>query len=355
MLHRLDHIPDGLLDCSASELAGIISDTTLIELPGDRTPPLFLSVLLHGNEPTGLAVAQNILKKYAGGSLPRSILLFIGNVKAAAEDKRRLDDQPDYNRIWLEGRIDNESDIHLEIAALLHEMARRPLFASIDIHNNTGINPHYACINRLEPAFLNLARRFSRTVIYFVRPSGVQSKAFSHLCPSVTLECGKVGDEYGIQRATAFVDEILNSDAVEQTPVVDEDIDLFHTTAVVKVPESISLSFDGSPANIRFIQGIESLNFEEIPAHTTLAQLENGVTAPLLVMDEDGENITGDIFRVEDGALRNNKPLMPSMLTLDAKVIRQDCLCYVMERYRIAMGEKFTTDDKPVWTTDGAS
>jgi len=24
---------------------------------------------------------------------------------------------------------------------------------------------------------------------------------------------------------------------------------------------------------------------------------------------------------------------MPSMLTLDAQVIRQDCLCYLMERY----------------------
>jgi len=40
---------------------------------------------------------------------------------------------------------------------------------------------------------------------------------------------------------------------------------------------------------------------------------------------------------------------MPSMLTLDEKVIRQDCLCYVMERYQIAMGEKFTDDDRPVW------
>lgn len=354
MLHRFDHIPDGLVDCSATELIHIIPDSTLIELEGAKQNPLFLSVLLHGNEPTGLAVAQNILRKYQGSGLPRSLLLFIGNVIAAAEGKRRLDGQPDYNRIWLEGRIEKESDIHLEIAALLHEMARRPLFASIDIHNNTGINPHYACINRLDDRFLNLARQFSRKMIYFVRPSGVQSKAFSHLCPAVTLECGKVGDEIGIQLATAFVDGILTSDSIQEMAVSDDDIDLFHTLAVVKVPDTVSISFDGSAADIQFINGIESLNFEEIPPGTTLAHVRDGVTVPVVVMNEDGETITSDVFSIVGGNLVNNKPLMPSMLTLDEKVIRQDCLCYVMERYRIAMGEKFTTDDRPVWAPDTA-
>jgi len=83
----------------------------------------------------------------------------------------------------------NESEIHHDIAELLHEMARLSLFASIDIHNNTGINPHYGCVKKLDPQFLNLSRLFSRTMIYVVQPGGVQSKAFSHLCPAVTLEC----------------------------------------------------------------------------------------------------------------------------------------------------------------------
>jgi len=349
ILQRINTIPEGLLDCSPEELITIVPDTTLIELEGRNKTPLFLSVLLHGNEPTGLVVAQNILRQYQQSGLPRSILLFIGNVKAACQGRRRLDDQPDYNRIWLESRVKHESGIHLEIAALLHELARRPLFASIDIHNNTGINPHYACINRLDAQFLNLARQFSRTVIYFVQPGGVQSKAFAHLCPSVTLECGKVGDEFGIQRATTFVDEILNLDTIPDTEVNDDDIDLFHTLAVVKVPDEVTLSFDDSDTDIRFIPGMETLNFEEIPAGTTLARIRENVEHPLLVMNETGEKITGDVFDVSNGELVNIKPLMPSMLTLDEKVIRQDCLCYVMERYQISMGEKFTDDDRPVW------
>lgn len=350
MIHRLNSIPDGLLECSARELLTVIPDSTLISLEGREKTPLFLSVLLHGNEPTGLVVAQNILKKYLDSDLPRSLLLFIGNVKAASEGKRHLDDQPDFNRVWLEGKIENESDFHLHISELLHEMARRPLFASIDIHNNTGINPHYGCVNKLDFRFLNLARKFSRTMIYFVRPSGVQSKAFSHLCPSVTLECGKVGDEFGIQLATSFVDEVLNMKAIPDNGVSDEDIDLFHTLAVIKIPDTVSFSFDGSEADMQFIQGIETLNFEEIPANTILARVAQSITEPILVLDEDGGNITSELFSITEGNLVTRKALMPSMLTLDEKVIRQDCLCYVMERYRIGMGEKETSDEKPVWT-----
>jgi len=92
MLQRINTIPEGLLDCSPEELITIVPDTTLIELEGRNKTPLFLSVLLHGNEPTGLVVAQNILRQYQQSGLPRSILLFIGNVKAASQGRRRLGD-----------------------------------------------------------------------------------------------------------------------------------------------------------------------------------------------------------------------------------------------------------------------
>ena len=355
MLHRMNSVPDGLLDCPADQLLSVIPDSTLLCLRGALPEAVFLSVLLHGNEPTGLVVAQNILKKYAAPGLPRSLYLFIGNVHAASEHKRRLDGQPDFNRIWLERQVDGETDIHRRVRELMHEMAQQPLFASIDIHNNTGINPHYACINRLGSPFLNLARKFARTMIYFVRPSGVQSKAFSHLCPAVTLECGKVGDEFGIQLATAFVDEVLNMKELPDASLTDGDIDLFHTLAVVKIPEHIAFSFDGSDADISFIGGMESLNFEEIPAGTTLARVREGVVNPILVLDEDGQDITWQLFDIVQGSLVNRIPLMPSMLTLDARVIRQDCLCYVMERYFLSMGEKIADDDSPVWVPDSSA
>ena len=76
-----------------------------------------------------------------------------------------------------------------------------------------------------------------------------------------------------------------------------------------------------------------------------------GVNDAVVVVDENGGMITDEVFTISEGCLVNNITLMPYMLTLD-RVIRQDCLCDVMERYQIAMEEKFTTDDKPIWAPD---
>ncbi len=345
MLNRLNYIPDGLLECSASEIFKILQGPTLIELEGTRKQPLFLSVLLHGNETSGWEVTKNILARYTKAALPRSLILFIGNVEAASQDKRRLASQPDYNRIW----IDGDTAEHKMIQGLLNEMANKKLFASIDIHNNTGINPHYACINHLDFRFINLARKFTRMVIYFVRPSGVQSKAFAEFCPSVTLECGQAGDEYGIQLASNFVDEILNSDEIANEKVDDSEIDLFHTVGVIKVKNNASISFDEQKADITFIKGIENLNFEEIPAGTPLASLRRGITDSFHMLNEDGKDISHELFELQGNSLLSKINLMPAMLTMDEKIIRQDCLCYVMERYQIGMGEKLIEEAAPLW------
>jgi len=45
-------------------------------------------------------------------------------------------------------------------------MRLRDVFASVDIHNNTGLNPHYGCVTALRHASLHLAAMFSRTVVY---------------------------------------------------------------------------------------------------------------------------------------------------------------------------------------------
>jgi len=50
------------------------------------------------------------------------------------------------------------------------------------------------------------------------------------------------------------------------------------------------------------------------------------------VWSEVGEDVGDRFFMVEDGQLRTKRAVMPSMLTRDEEVIRQDCLCYLMER-----------------------
>ncbi|EGW54276.1 M14 family metallopeptidase [Candidatus Endoriftia persephone] len=333
MLKQAFSIPDGLLDRQADQLASLLEGPTLLHLPGARPDPLFVSVLMHGNETVGWEAIRQLLRRYAGGrELPRALSLFIGNLTAAAQGVRRLPGQPDYNRVWPGSEAQGLPEQRL-MQQVVEEMRRRQPFASVDIHNNTGLNPHYACVNRIEPRFLHLAALFGRTVVYFLRPRGVTSMAMAELCPSVTLECGRVGESRGVEHAMDYLDACLHLAEHPQHPMAEHDIDLFHTVAQVKIREEASIGFDGAVGDIVFHSDIDHMNFRELPVGTALAHIGPIGTKLLDVRDERGIDRTERYFHVEDGELRLRTAVMPSMLTTDASIIRQDCLCYLMERY----------------------
>jgi len=102
--------------------------------------------------------------------------------------------------------------------------------------------------------------------------------------------------------------------------------------ATVKVPEHIGFGFEPAEADIVFPSGLDHLNFRELPAGSELGRVRAGLVGPLEVSDEHGADVGHRIFDWRDGRLRLRKRLMPAMLTKDAQVIRQDCLCYLMER-----------------------
>ena len=331
MLTQYDALPTGLLELPAHRLAEVLPGPALIHLPGRREPPLFVSVLLHGNEDTGWQAAQSVLRKYAAAELPRALSLFIGNVEAARSGLRRLDGQPDYNRVWPGSEEAHPAELAM-MQQVVDAMRARGVFASLDIHNNTGLNPHYACVNRLDPDFLHLATLFSRIVVYFLRPRGVQSAAFAELCPSVTVECGKPGTPGGVEHAAAFMEAALHLSEFPAHPVSPHDIDLFHTVATVKVPEAASFGFGTPEADIDFLPELDHCNFRELKRGDRLGRLRPDSAARLLVLDEQGEDVSSDLFDYRHGDVTLAKTLMPAMLTRDARVIRQDCLCYLMER-----------------------
>jgi len=334
MLKVIENIPQGFLETDATGMQALLQAPTLMHLQGRREQPLFVSVLLHGNEITGLQAIQDLLRKYKDLQLPRSLSVFIGNVSAAEQGMRRLDGQPDYNRTWpgTEYATCEETQMMHQIK---DEMRQRNVFASIDIHNNTGINPHYGCVNVVDHRFFHLATLFSRTVVYFTRPLGVQSAAFADLCPSVTIECGKVGQQYAENHAMDFVDAALHLADIPEHPFPEQDIDLFHTIAIVKIPEHASFSFNGDDTDFCFDSDIDHMNFRELEKGTHLGRLRHSGGSQLEAWSNDGVNISNELFECRGQEIVTRKALMPSMLTLNEKVIRQDCLCYVMERYKL--------------------
>jgi hypothetical protein len=129
-------IPDGFLEHPAERLADLLPGPCLIDLPGREPRPLFVSVLLHGNEDTGLVAVQEVLRRHPPCGLARSLLLFVGNVGAAAVNLRTLPDRSDYNRVWPGTLTPDVPEARMARWVFDYAASRRP-FASIDIHNNS--------------------------------------------------------------------------------------------------------------------------------------------------------------------------------------------------------------------------
>ncbi|MEF8833249.1 MAG: M14 family metallopeptidase [Halofilum sp. (in: g-proteobacteria)] len=339
-LHEIDHIPNGLLETPAPALHRILPGPTLIHLPGERPDALFVSVLQHGNEDTGLLAVQRLLAAYEGQPLPRALSLFIGNVEAARHARRHLDHQVDFNRAWpgTEQPAGPETRV---LAEVFERLRARSLFASVDIHNTSGSSPHHVGVNSLDPRCLQLAHRFSRTIVHFTRPRGAQAQAFLALCPAVILECGRVGSAEGVPHARDFLAACLDLDAIPEQPPAPGDLDLFDSVAMVTIPASVRFGFewpahDADPDLDLCLPGdIDRLNFRELAAGTVLGRCR-GSNTPVAARDPAGADVTAAFFECRGGQLRLRRTVMPSLLTPDARIIRQDCLCHLMERIAAA-------------------
>ena len=334
MLNEMNQLPDGFLTAKAEDLHDILKVPTLFHLQGINPQPLFVCTLLHGNETTGLYAIQRLLKKYREKSLPRAISLFVGNVAAAKEGQRRLDNQDDYNRIW-PGSHHGDSPEKDMMHLVTHIMRKKKPFASIDIHNNTGKNPHYGCINILNPHGLVLASKFSDIAVYFTSPKGVQSSAFSDFCPSAVLECGQSGDKSGEDHALAYLESILELDDLSSHN--SNNLKLYHTVARVLIPRTVSIGNDinSGSCDICLSEQLDDKNFHKIHPGTEFATVDASKEKLVIVSSESSEDVTDEYIEINNNKLLFKKPVTLSMYTRNEKAIRQDCVCYFMEELHI--------------------
>jgi len=330
MLNEINFVPEGFLTATVEELEDLLKTPTLIHLSGVNPQPLFVSTLLHGNETTGFYAIQRLLKKYTEQPLPRAVSIFIGNIAAAKENQRHLDDQDDYNRIW-PGSHHGDSAEKDMMQAVTYIMRKKKPFASIDIHNNTGKNPHYACINILNPHGLVLASKFSDIAVYFTSPKGVQSSAFSDFCPSAVLECGQSSDKSGVDHAQAYLETILSMDDLSSHN--SGSLKLYHTVARVTIPKTVTIgeSVNSDCHDVCLSEQLDDKNFHHIQVGTEFATVNREKEKLLIVSSESDEDVTDEYIEMDDGRLLFKKPVTLSMFTRCEKAIRQDCVCYFME------------------------
>ena len=298
------HLPARAL---AEELAG----PTLFDLRQEDKPPLFVSVLVHGNEPSGWDAVRNLHHELERASA----LVFVGNVTAAQAGVRTLPGRVDFNRVW-EGGNGPEAALAAEVVAIA--AAAKPKLA-IDMHNNTGRNPPYAVIARTDQPTLKLARRFSNLTLFGTQPGGYQTRRFAEFCPAATVEVGTPDDPASTDRATAFLRDLLEGAPRCRRPAAPSadpsTQTLFETAARVTVS-----------ANTRLAPDTQRYNFRTAPAGTVLAQ-----AGTLRAWSADGREIGSGYFRRRNGATVLSAATPIAMYTPDLAAARLDCLCYLLE------------------------
>ena len=338
-LHILyDELPNTFLEISHRDIKKVFNKPTLIHLSGEKPSAIFVSILLHGNEYSGLEIMQEILQKYKttnGYKLPRSIWLFVGNVDAAELGLRLLDSQVDFNRAW-PGTPDVNNDTAKLIEHVMKTITQTELFAAVDLHNNTGQNPPYGCISQVNEQNKYLCTLFNHIAMVFKTPKGVSTMAFDHICPAITLECSTPGNIPAKEKACALIDALLHMDHFPHKAVPEHDLQLVQNSATIKINENVTFSFEEnlyapSEMDLAVISHFDHHNFTILKEGEVFAHAK--VEKPFIVTSQNGEDITDFIIENSNGAISLKKALMPAMISIDKKIVLQDCLCYLLEDY----------------------
>lgn len=331
-LSILNTTPFELLSAPPEKIHSILGGPTIIDIPSSINPnadAIFISILLHGNERSGFFAVQKILNEINNEKfiLPRRFILFIGNTIATEQNLRQLPDQTDFNRVWSGG------DCKLASVAkeVLLYLQKKKLFCAIDIHNNTGHNPFYSCINKVDHEYLSLAKFFFKPTVYFTRPHEVLSMALTPFCPSVTLEVGLSGDAQGIQILVEKLKSLFLLPSLENLEVPAQK-DIYHTMGKLMIDPRATIDFqfsEESENDFSFVPNIDHFNFTALTVGQVLAYVKN----PELIWIEDHpmENCFYEYFCYRNKKLVVQKNFIPAMLTQNQNIMKSDCFCYIME------------------------
>jgi hypothetical protein len=326
-LNILNSLPADILSINSTQLHDVIGGPTIVHLNKEANDHLVISCLLHGNETTGFYGIVDFLKSLDLDSLGRGIVIIFGNTLAAKTKVRHLSDQRDYNRIWDGG----ESDEEVFANDVIDYCKELKLFASIDIHNNTGKNPYYGCVNLRDTNYLNLARAFSKKIVYFTEPKEVCSMAFSKICPAVTIEAGQPDLAEGIDKVKNYLLQIYHINSLEElTPAFPSPI--FYTNARIKVHKEARIDFHNEltkDIDISLISTLELLNFDFINEGKCLGWCRRHDL--FTVVDNEGFDVTEQYFEFVEDRIITKRMFIPSMFTMNEFVLKEDCLGYIMQ------------------------
>jgi succinylglutamate desuccinylase len=325
--------PPGLLDRTPREVLRELGTTTWMRLPGtDGEPARAVVTLLHGDESTGLEALLTVLRRRQ--RFPFDLHVVLGNVEAALHGSgfahRYLDGQEDGNRIWERPLPDDASAQRRAADAVLDDVLAAPLGGMIDVHNTTGANPFHGIVADDRPASLDIATRFSTTLLRWDLGVGTIIEAVAPTAPVAAVECGLPGR----RASTAFaVDGLRRFLGPPPGAFPPPDHDLITDLRRVEVLPDVRFRFGGAPddeAELTLVPDGDAANLREVTAGHVLGHIRPGAPLPLRVTTPSGEEVTDQLLEVtSDGTVVTRRRAVPVMVVRTVDAVRKDCLCYL--------------------------
>lgn len=323
MLKILNKLPEKLYDSAPDELEKLFESPVLIHLNGENSNPILFSCLMHGNETTGFLALQRILNKYRNKSLPRSVSIFIGNIKAASKGLRQLPDEGDFNRIWKE-----DNPLAME---MWNEIERLQPEAVIDLHNNSGNNPLYCVLVNKQSEALNLGRLFCDNILIFPQIQGTFEYFWHDKYPSITLEAGIPEDKNNIEIVFNYIDSLLNIQSIKNHKFDDssEKLKIYKHLGTLRIPAECTVGYTGENSDFTINQNLDENNLKTVEAETIFFKSPSNITP--YFTDPYGKDIFDEYFLLKNGEIITKKRMIPTMITTNLRIVKSDCLCYMME------------------------
>jgi succinylglutamate desuccinylase len=333
---KFDGMPADFFHVSPHNIETWLKGPAIFKIRGENQslPPLLISTLLHGNETTGFLALQQLLKKFRDDEygLLRNLIIMIGNPKASTKASRHLPTQPDYNRIWgMHQQTENLTEENIMANEILDFVISEKPYAHVDIHNNTGKNPFYCVVSKLDQHFKKLAFTFGESLILITEPRGAFSVAMSDYCPAVVLECGRSGEDLGIAKVKEYLELLINTDEIDLLKPDNQIV--YKTIARIMVPADTIIDFTGTydeEVSFSFVKEIENYNFSEIAKETILCHSNSDNHLPI-VLNNHNKDISSEHFYNDTHIIKFKKAIIPSMLSTNIQIVLDDCLGYLME------------------------
>lgn len=326
-------IPDGFFDLtSPRDMISLFPSPTLFDLPGaDGEGALFLSALLHGNETTSFYVIQEFLRSWSPKQGPR-LLIFWGNIQAAAQGLRQMPTGPDYNRIWGE-------QLGPEFAwadELLRMVQAASPYVGLDIHNTSGANPLFSCLSEINPQLLSLASAFAPKIFYSGQIKSVLSYHINKICPALTLECGQSGNHQGKQDALALIQRLYREGPQFFSSTMNSrknnNSDVYECFGKFQLGANWRPIFSGPTKDENSVilnPELELFNFQTIPAGTWIAR--GGGPGAIEFVANDGTLMTEQYVVYQNGSWCLKQNIIPAMISDNLAIIKSDCWGHLLK------------------------